>query len=166
MTNHPTVTLIVAAAENNAIGKGNQMPWHMPNDFKYFKEQTMGHSIVMGRKTFESIGKPLPGRRNIVVSRSAIHLHEEVDVANSLAEVLTYCRDEREIFIIGGAQIYQQSLALANRVLLTRVHTVIPDADAFFPELPEQDWELVQSDAHQKDDKHQYDYTFEEYKRK
>ncbi|MEI5986098.1 dihydrofolate reductase [Sphingobacterium sp. PU5-4] len=166
ISSQPTVTLIVAAAENNAIGKGNQMPWHLPNDFKYFKEKTMDHSIVMGRNTFESIGKPLPGRRNIVVSRTSTSIHEDVDVANSIPEVLTYCRDENEIFIIGGAQIYKQTLGIADKVLLTRVHTDIKDADAFFPELPEQDWELISSDAHQKDEKHQFDYTFEVYKRK
>lgn len=166
MINTPTVTLIVAAAENNAIGKGNQMPWHLPNDFKFFKKETMDHSIVMGRKTFESIGKPLPGRRNIVVSRSATFIHEDVDVANSLHEVMTYCRDENEIFIIGGAQIYKQALPMAEKVLLTRVHTTIQDADAFFPELPAQDWELQSSEAHEKDEKHQFAYTFETYTRK
>ncbi len=166
ISSNPTVTFIVAAAENNAIGKDNQMPWHLPNDFKYFKEKTMGHSIVMGRNTFESIGKPLPGRRNIVVSRTATQIHEDVDVANSIPEVLTYCRDENEIFIIGGAQIFKQALGIADKVLMTRVHTDIKDADTFFPELPEQDWELISSDAHQKDEKHQYDYTFEVYKRK
>jgi len=163
---YPKVTFIVAAAENNAIGKGNQMPWHLPNDFKYFKAKTMDHSIVMGRKTFESIGKALPGRRNIVITRQSTFSAEDVDVANSLQEVLTYCRDEHEIFIIGGAEIFKQAFALANEILLTRVHTNIPDADAFFPELPEMDWELVSQEKHNKDEKHNFDYTFEVYKRK
>lgn len=163
---YPKVTFIVAAAENNAIGKGNQMPWHLPNDFKYFKAKTMDHSIVMGRKTFESIGKALPGRRNIVISRQPQFRAEEVDVANSIQAVINYCRDEQEIFIIGGAEIYKQFLPIADEVLLTRVHTNIPDADAYFPELPENEWELVSQDAHQKDEKHKFDYTFEVYKRK
>ncbi|SEG71413.1 dihydrofolate reductase [Sphingobacterium lactis] len=162
----PTLTLIVAAAENNAIGKNNEMPWHLPNDFKYFKSTTMDHSIVMGRKTFESIGKPLPGRRNIVITRQNDFRAEDVDVANSIQDVMNYCRDEKEVFIIGGANIYKQTLPLANTVHLSRVHTTIPDADAFFPELPEQDWKLVSSDPHQKDEKHAFDYTFEVYTRK
>lgn len=162
---YPTFTLIVAASENNAIGKNNQMLWHLPNDFKYFKNNTMDHSIVMGRKTFESIGKALPGRRNIVITRQPTFQAEDVDVANSLQEVMTYCRDEREVFIIGGAQIYQQALPLASKVLLTRVHAKIDDADAYFPALPAEDWELVSSEAHSKDEKHQFDYTFEVYNR-
>ncbi|MDM1049171.1 MULTISPECIES: dihydrofolate reductase [Sphingobacterium] len=162
---YPTFTLIVAASENNAIGKNNQMLWHLPNDFKYFKNNTMDHSIVMGRKTFESIGKALPGRRNIVITRQPTFQAEDVDVANSLQEVMTYCRDEREVFIIGGAQIYQQALSLASKVLLTRVHAEIDDADAYFPALPAEDWELVSSEAHSKDEKHQFDYTFEVYNR-
>lgn len=160
------VTIIVAAAENNAIGRRNEMPWHLPNDFKYFKERTMHHSIVMGRKTFESIGKALPGRRNIVVSKKEDFFGSEIDVANSLDEVLTYCRDEREIFILGGAQIYEQALHLADRILLTRVHTEVADADAFFPELPHGEWELISSDPHGQDEKHAYDYTFQVYTKK
>lgn len=163
---YPKVTFIVAAAENNAIGKGNQMPWHLPNDFKYFKAKTMDHSIIMGRKTFESIGKPLPGRRNIIISRQPTLNIEDVDVANSLQDVINYCRDEREIFIIGGAEIFNQAMPMADEILLTRVHTNIEGADAFFPELPESDWELISQEKHNKDEKHQYDYTFEVYKRK
>ncbi|ERJ60970.1 dihydrofolate reductase [Sphingobacterium paucimobilis] len=159
------ITLIVAAAENNAIGKNNQMPWHLPNDFKYFKKTTLGHSVIMGRKTFESIGKPLPERRNIVLTRDQQYNNPEIDVANSLQDVLTYCRDEREIFIIGGANIYQQVLPLAQRVLLTRVHATI-DGDAFFPELPSTEWELISQEKHNKDEKHVYDYTFEVWQRK
>ncbi|MFZ4863102.1 dihydrofolate reductase [Sphingobacterium sp. Mn56C] len=154
------ITLIVAAAENNGIGKNNQMPWHLPNDFKYFKKNTIDHSVVMGRKTFESIGKALPERRNIVLTRDLRYTHPDVDVANSLQEVLTYCRDEREIFIIGGADIYKQTLPLAQRVLLTRVHSTI-EADAFFPSLDENEWKLVSKVDHSKDDKHAFDYTFE-----
>lgn len=159
------VTVIVAAAENDAIGRKNQMPWHLPNDFKYFKEKTMNHSIVMGRKTFESIGKPLPGRRNIVITRNEDFMDDQVDVANSLHEVLTYCRDEREIFIIGGAQIYKQALSIANQVLLTRVHTEVLDADVFFPKLSDREWTLTSSDPHEKDEKHAFNYTFEVYEK-
>lgn len=158
------ITLIVAAAENNAIGKNNQMPWHLPNDFKYFKKNTLDHSIVMGRKTFESIGKPLPERRNIVLTRDMRYRNDEVDVANSLQEVINYCRDEREVFIIGGAEIFKQALPLADKILLTRVHASI-DGDTFFPELPEYQWKLVSAEKHLKDEKHAFDYTFEVYEK-
>ncbi|TCV12271.1 dihydrofolate reductase [Sphingobacterium alimentarium] len=158
------ITLIVAAAENNAIGKDNKMPWHLPNDFKYFKKNTLEHSVVMGRKTFESIGKPLPERRNIILTRDMNYTHEEVDVANSVQEVQNYCRDEREIFIIGGAEIYKQTLPLADKVLLTRVHTTI-NGDAYFPELLDHEWNLVSAEKHEKDEKHAFDYTFEVYER-
>lgn len=158
------VTLIVAAATNNAIGKDNKMLWHLPEDFKYFKRNTIEHSIIMGRKTFDSIGRALPERRNIVLSRNQDWLADEVDVANSLEEVFTYCRDEREVFIIGGANLYKQTLPLAQKVLLTRVHAEIP-GDAFFPELPTAEWKLSSQEAHSKDDKHAYDYTFEVWER-
>ncbi|WP_160070217.1 dihydrofolate reductase [Sphingobacterium bovisgrunnientis] len=158
------ITLIVAAAENNAIGKDNQMLWHLPNDFKYFKKNTLEHSVVMGRKTFVSIGKPLPERRNIILTRDMNYSHEDVDVANSVQEVLNYCRDEREIFIIGGADIYKQTLPLADKILLTRVHTTI-DGDAYFPELLDHQWKLVSAEKHEKDEKHAFDYTFEVYER-
>lgn len=158
------MTLIVAAAENNAIGKNNQMLWHLPNDFKYFKRNTIEHSVVMGRKTFESIGKPLPERRNIILTRDLKYSNPEVDVANSIQEVLNFCRDEREIFIIGGAEIYKQTLALADKILLTRVHTTI-DGDAYFPELLDHQWKLVSAEKHEKDEKHAFDYTFEVYEK-
>lgn len=158
------ITLIVAAAENNVIGNDNKMPWHLPNDFKYFKKNTINHSVIMGRKTFESIGKPLPERRNIILTRDLNYVNEDVDVANSIQEVINYCRDEREIFIIGGAEIYKQTLPIAHRVLLTRVHTNVT-GEAVFPELLEHQWKLVSSEKHEKDDKHAFDYTFEVYER-
>src|SRR5690606_9833868 len=158
------ITLIVAAAENNAIGKDNQMPWNLPNDFKYFKKTTLEHSVVMGRKTFDSIGKPLPERRNIILTRDQNYTSPDVDVANSVDDVLTYCRDEREIFVIGGANVYKQFISLAQKVHLTRVYTVI-DGDAFFPELSENEWQLTSSERHQKDEKHAFDYSFEVWER-
>lgn len=159
------INLIVAAAENNAIGKDNKMPWHLPNDFKYFKKNTLEHSVVMGRKTFESIGKPLPERRNIILTRDMNYSsEEEVDIANSMQEIINYCRDEREIFIIGGAEVYKQALPIADKILLTRIHTSI-DGDAFFPELLEHQWKLVSAEKHHKDEKHAFDYTFEVYEK-
>jgi len=163
--NNLKITLIVAASENNAIGKDNQMLWHLPDDFKYFKRNTVGHSIVMGRRTFESIGKALPERRNIVVTRNQDWVVEDVDVANSIDDVMKYCRDEREIYIIGGANLYKQTLPLAEKILLTRVHTVI-NGDAYFPELSEEEWRLSHQEYHAKDDRHAYDFTFEVWERK
>lgn len=162
--NNLKITLIVAAAENNAIGKNNQMLWHLPDDFKYFKQHTLNHSVVMGRKTYESIGKPLPERRNIILTRDLNWSAEDVDTANSLDEVLTYCRDEREVFIIGGANIYKQALPLAQRVLLTRVHTSL-DGDAYFPELPQTEWRKISENRHPQDERHVYDFTFEVWER-
>jgi dihydrofolate reductase len=158
------ITLIVAAAENNAIGKDNKMLWHLPDDFKYFKNKTTDHSIVMGRKTYDSMGKALPNRRNIVLTRDEDWSADEVDVANSIHEVLTYCRDEREVFIIGGGNIYKQWLPYANRILLTRVHATF-EADAFFPELAEGEWKKVNSEDHAVDDRHAYSFTYEVWER-
>ncbi|GEM65022.1 dihydrofolate reductase [Sphingobacterium faecium NBRC 15299] len=159
------ITLIVAATENNVIGKGNKMPWHLPNDLKYFKKNTLEHSVVMGRKTFESLGKPLPDRRNIILTRDMIAKSDEVDIANSFQEVLNYCRDEREIFIIGGGEIFKQTLPFADKVLLTRLQTTI-EGDAYFPDLPAQEWELESEEKHVKDEKHAFDYSFQVYVRK
>ncbi|WP_437922013.1 dihydrofolate reductase [Sphingobacterium sp. LRF_L2] len=158
------LTQIVAATNNNVIGKDNKMPWHLPDDFKYFKKNTIDHSVIMGRKTFDSLGKALPDRRNIVLTRDQEWAAEDVDVANSIQEILTYCRDEREIFIIGGAKIYEQTLPMSEKVLLTRVDTSI-DGDAFYPELPLSEWKLVNSEHHPKDERHAYDFTFEVWER-
>lgn len=159
------ITFIVAATENNVIGKGNKMPWHLPNDLKYFKKNTLEHSVVMGRKTFESLGKPLPDRRNIILTRDMTAKSDDIDIANSFQEVLNYCRDEREIFIIGGGEIFKQTLPFADKILLTRLHTTI-DGDAYFPELPENEWTLESEDKHEKDEKHAFDYSFQVYVRK
>ncbi len=159
------ITLIVAASENHVIGKDNGMPWHLPNDFKYFKKTTLEHSVVMGRKTYDSIGKALPDRRNIVISRDSSYQPEDVDVANSIQEVFSSCRDEREIFIIGGANIYAQFLPLADRVLLTRVHTHI-EGDAYFPDLDPLQWDMTAEEKHMADEKHAFNYSFQVYERK
>lgn len=159
------ITLIVAATENNVIGKVNKMPWHLPNDLKYFKKNTLEHSVVMGRKTFESLGKPLPDRRNIILTRDMTAKSDDVDIANSFQEVLNYCRDEREIFVIGGGEIFKQTLPFADKILLTRLHTTI-DGDAYFPELPAHEWILESEDKHEKDEKHPFDYSFQVYVRK
>jgi len=140
-----TLALIVAAAENNVIGRNNQLPWYLPGDLQYFKAMTLGKPVIMGRKTFESIGKPLPGRDNIVISRQADYEAEGIKLVSSLGqaielgESINLINGAEEVMIIGGAQIYAESLALADRVYLTRVHRHV-EGDAYFPELDESQW--------------------------
>jgi dihydrofolate reductase len=159
------ITLIAAAAENNALGKDNDLLWHLPNDFKRFKEITSGHHIIMGRKTFESFPKPLPNRTHIIITRQKEYLVENCIVVHSLENAIAIAPQNEEVFIIGGAQIYEQSIPLADKIDLTRVHTSL-DADAFFPEFDTSEWNLVFSEKHFKDEKHQYDFTFETYLKK
>lgn len=143
----PSIQMIVAAAENDAIGYGNKMPWHLPKDFQFFKEKTMGCPIIMGRKTWESIGRPLPGRRNIVITRNANFQAEGADVVPSLEAAIAYAEtlNPEKIMIIGGGQIYQQGLKHADRIYLTRVATIIDPADTFFPKLEATEWKQVET---------------------
>ncbi len=160
------IHIIVAASENNAIGKDNKLLWHLPNDLKYFKSVTTGHPIIMGRKTFESIGKPLPNRLNIVISRNPYESGENLVYSNSLQEAIKVAlQKDEEIFIIGGGEIYKQALPLAHKIHFTKVHTVI-DGDTFFPELNQNEWETESSVFHKKDEKNKYDYTFLIYRKK
>ena len=157
--------MIAAAAENNALGKDNELVWHLPNDFKRFKSLTTGHHIIMGRKTFESFPKPLPNRTHIVISRQNGYKPEGCIVVNSLNEALAICPKDEDSYIIGGGEIYKLALPYADRIELTRVHHQF-DADAFFPEIKETEWELSQSEFHAKDEKHLFDYTYETYSNK
>lgn len=159
------ITLIAAAAENNALGKDNDLLWHLPEDFKRFKQITSGHYIIMGRKTFESFPKPLPNRTHIIITRQEEYLVDGCLVVHSLEKALEIAPQNEEIFIIGGAQIYKQALPFADKIDLTRVHIEL-DADAFFPEFNTSEWNLVFSEKHFKDEKHQYDFTFETYIKK
>ena len=160
----PLLSAVVAAAENNAIGKDNQLLWHLPNDLRFFKRTTTGHTVVMGRKTYESVGKPLPNRRNIIITRQAGYTAPGAEVVNSLAAALERCADEEEVFIVGGAEIYRQALPLLDRIYLTRVHAQ-PEGDTFFPELGGKDWQLVSEEKHPADDRHAYSYAFMIYER-
>lgn len=159
------ITLIAAAAENNALGKDNDLLWHLPEDFKRFKQITSGHYIIMGRKTFESFPKPLPNRTHIIITRQKEYLADGCLVVHSLEEALEISPQNEEVFIIGGAQIYKQALPFADKIDLTRVHIEL-DADAFFSEFNTSEWNLVFSEKHVKDEKHQYDFTFETYIKK
>ena len=136
-----SLSLLVAASKNNVIGKDNKLPWYLPNDLKYFKNQTWGLPILMGRKTFESIGKPLPGRKSIVITRNTDWKHDGVDVVHSVEEAISKAGEfgVKEIFVIGGAEIFQTSFNSARRIYLTRVHHQF-DGDAHFPSVPQNDW--------------------------
>lgn len=153
------ISIVVAISENNAIGKDNQLLWHLPADLKHFKNITTGHTIIMGRKTYDSIGKPLPNRRNIIITRQKDLNLEGVEVVNSLEEALSLSKDEEEVFIIGGAEIYKQSIAVSHRIYLTRIHQEF-EADAFFPELDDETWKEVEKVDHLPDEKNKFAYTF------
>lgn len=159
------IQLVVAASENNAIGFSGKMPWHLPRDLKFFKEKTMGHPIVMGRKTFESIGRPLPGRLNCIISRQSGIQSEQLRYFTSLTDCLNTLQEEGHnlISIVGGGQIYQQSITLADVIWLTRVHTIIAEADTYFPEIDENTWTLESEEHVPKDDKHAFDLTFQKW---
>ncbi|MCC6384646.1 MAG: dihydrofolate reductase [Bacteroidia bacterium] len=157
------VSIIVAADQNNGIGKENQLPWHLPADLKRFKNITMGHPILMGRKTFESIGKPLYGRINIVITRNKNFLTEGVIVFNSIETALKQFSNE-EVFITGGEEIFRQSMQLADKIYLTRVFATF-DTDTFFPEIDETQWEIIKTEQHESDEKNPYRYAFIDYQR-
>ncbi|WP_159800192.1 dihydrofolate reductase [Flavobacterium sp. MK4S-17] len=156
-----TITLIAAAAENNALGKDNRMLWHLPDDFKHFKKLTTGHHIIMGRKTLQSMNGSLPNRTHIVVTRQKDFTYQGCMIVHSLDEALTACPQDEEIFIIGGGEIYKQAIGRADKIELTRVHTNIDAADAYFPEFDTEKWHKVSEEYHPKDEKHTIDFTFE-----
>ncbi|MCO5948710.1 dihydrofolate reductase [Mucilaginibacter flavidus] len=153
-----TISIVVAISENRAIGKDNKLLWYLPNDLKHFKAITSGHTVIMGRKTYESVGKPLPNRRNIIITRQDIQI-EGCEVVNSIKAALELCRTEREVFIVGGAEIYKQSLHLTDRIYLTVVHKQF-EGDSFFPEIKKTDWLQVSREDHQPDEKNSLPYSF------
>lgn len=165
-SDHMLVSLIAAIGRNYELGKDNQLLWHLPNDLKFFKQHTLRHAVVMGRRTFESIGRPLPNRINIVVSQ---HFQPPAEVyrAVSLADALEVAREngETECFVIGGARLFSEALDFADKLYITRVDAEF-EADVFFPEMDMTEWELSFSEAHPSDEKHAYPYTFEIYDRK
>ena len=152
------ISIIVAVGENNAIGKNNQLLWHMPNDLKHFKEITQGRTIIMGRKTFDSVGKPLPRRRNIVVTRQDIQI-PGCEVVKSIEAALALCADDNEVFIGGGAEIYRQAMAKTNRIYLTIIRKSF-DADTFFPEIDYSEWQEISREDFEPDEKNPLPYSF------
>lgn len=157
--------MIAAAAENNALGKNNDLLWHLPDDFKRFKQMTTNHYIIMGRKTFESFPRPLPNRTHVVITRQPEYYYENVIVVEGLAEALVCVPEGENSFIIGGGEIYKLALPFVDKIELTRIHAQF-EADTYFPELDSKEWELTEKQHHPKDDKHLYDFTYETYERR
>ncbi len=160
------LSLLLAADEGHVIGKDNQLPWHLPNDLKFFKNQTWGMPILMGRKTFDSIGKPLPGRQSIVITRNTEWKHEGVDVVHSIEDAIRKAEGygAKEIFLIGGAEIFKTQFSRADRIYLTRIHHRF-EGDVHFPELPASGWQLVRQRFCKADEKNPYDHTFQLWER-
>ncbi|HLY71865.1 MAG TPA: dihydrofolate reductase [Puia sp.] len=159
------ISLIVAASENNVIGKNNQLLWRLPNDSRFFKNTTWGMPVIMGRKTYESLkNEPLPGRSNIVITHQKDWKpeNEKAQVASSIKEAIDFAgqTDCHEVFIIGGGKVYAESISTANKIYMTRVHIVV-EGDAFFPAINEQEWKLASNKDFQADDRHQYAYSFQ-----
>jgi dihydrofolate reductase len=156
------ISLIAAVGENLELGAKNEMLWHLPDDFAWFVKHTKGHPIIMGRKTMESLGRPLKNRRNLVVTRNAGLIKEGFEIFPSMVAAIDSAKttETDEIFIIGGGEIYKQSLPFTDRIYLTRVHTSFAHADTFFPPIGD-DWMLAFSEKHVADERHQYDFEFQ-----
>src|SRR6187431_3194880 len=146
------IIMIAAVAENNALGKDNELVWHLPNDFKRFKEVTSGHHIIMGRKTFESFPKPLPNRTHVIITRQKDFEFEGCIVVDTLEKAIATCPKNEDIYIIGGGEIYTQSISFADQLDITRVHHSF-DADVYFPEINPEIWELTSETFNRKDEK-------------
>jgi dihydrofolate reductase len=153
-----TISLVVAASKNNVIGRDGGLPWHLPDDLRHFKRLTTGKPVIMGRRTFESIGRPLPNRHNLVMTRDADYVAEGCDVVTSVSEALDAAAGAGEVMVIGGGQVYRDFLPRADRIYLTRVQADV-DGDTRFPEIGEAEWLLVSTEHHAADDRH--DYAFD-----
>jgi dihydrofolate reductase len=153
-----TVSIVVAIAENHAIGKDNKLLWHLPKDLKHFKEITTGGTVIMGRKTYDSVGRPLPNRRNIIVTRQQIEI-PGCEVVNSVGAALALCADKAEVFIVGGAEIYKLAMHLTDRIYLTIVHENF-EADTYFPEIKKDTWKETKRQDHEADEKNPLPFSF------
>lgn len=160
------ISIIAAIGKNNELGKKNTLLWNLPADMKHFRETTKGHTVIMGQKTFESIGKPLPNRRNIVLTQDDSFYAIGVEISKSLEDTLASFKNiDEEVFVIGGGQIYKQSLDKADKLYLTHVDMADKDADIFFPEIIPAVWNEIKHEEHTKDAKNPYNYTFSVYER-
>lgn len=152
------ISIIVAVAENNVIGKDNKLIWNLPKDLKHFKETTTGHYIIQGRKTFESFGRPLPNRTNVIITHNQNYKADECIVVHSLNEAFEIAKNEQEVFIIGGGKIYEQALPVADRIYLTKVHHSF-DGDTFFPKINMQEWQEISRVDIESDEKNKYPFS-------
>lgn len=158
------LTIIVAAGENDAIGKDNELIWHLKDDLKRFKKLTSSHHIIMGRKTFESFPNPLPNRIHVVITRQDNYeVPQGVIVVNSLEDAFDVARNDKQPFIIGGGEIYEQALPFADKIELTRVHFDFQDADTFFPKIDDSQWKIISNEFHENDEDHEYAFSFTTY---
>lgn len=159
------ISAVVVVDENNGIGKNNQLLVHFPADLKRFKNITTGHTIIMGRKTFESMGRALPNRRNIIISRQADLSLPGAEITNSIEDALALCKNDKEVFIIGGAEIFKQALPLLSRIYLTRIQKVF-NADTFFPEISTQEWLETEREDFEPQEKTPFSYSFLTYQKR
>lgn len=158
------ISVIAAMSENRVIGRDGSLPWHLPTDLARFKAITTGHTVIMGRKTFESVGQPLPNRRTIIITRNDDYQCAGVFIAHSLDEALDHAAREDEIFILGGEAVYRIALPRADRLYLTIIHATI-EGDTYFPTLNFDDWKLVEDERYEVDDRHAYGFSFRRYER-
>ncbi|HBE78159.1 MAG TPA: dihydrofolate reductase [Firmicutes bacterium] len=152
------IALILAMDRNQVIGKAGRIPWRLPTDLAYFKQLTLGHPVIMGRKTYESIGKPLPGRQNIIMSTNTDYQVKGCKVLHSITEVRRFC-DAKDVFVIGGSQIYREFLPIADRLYITLLDEVFT-GDSYFPQLDQKQWQLISKSQGQRNEKNPYDYSF------
>lgn len=161
VTRRPRVTLIAAVSANGVIGAGGRMPWHLPSDLKFFRAQTMGRPVVMGRRTWESIGRPLPGRENVVVSRSPAFRPAGAIVVPSLEAAIAHCSGADEVFVIGGGELYRAALQVAGRIVLTEIHRAF-EGDVRFPEFDRAQWIEARRERHAPEGELAYDFVWYE----
>ena len=161
------LSLIVAIASDLAMGRHNALPWHIPEDLQFFKRTTLGKPVVMGSKTWKSLGRPLPGRVNIVISSRNLDLPQGVQLCHSLEDAIARMKEEPndEGFIIGGSKVFEDALPQLERMYITRVDTTVPDADTFFPKIDYSKWNLTWEEKHERDEKHKYDFAFQQWDR-
>ena len=164
----PIASIVVVVDENNAIGKDGELLTHLPNDLSHFKKITLHNTIIMGRRTLEAMpnGAALPKRTNIVLTTNKKTEFENCVMLHSLSQVWEYCKDQKEIFFIGGGQIYNTVIDKIDKIYLTRIHHAFEEADTYFPEVDFNEWKLVEEEKHKADERHDYDYTFQTYIRK
>lgn len=163
-----TFSMIAAVGKNNELGVKNTLLWDLPADMKHFRETTSGHAVIMGQKTYESIGRPLPNRRNIILTRDTAYLPAGTEVVHSIDELMELCKKENsdeEFFVIGGGQIYAQLIDMMDTLYITHVDASFPEADAFFPEIKKELFKETSKEEHQPDEKNMYAYTFTQYRK-